>query len=366
MPAARAVGRQRRRGVAGRGAGHGADAVVPCGAHLLAPPSTSTVMPRSLNDAGVADAALLDPDVSSPSSRREALGAQQRACRPRTSRRRSRRRRCGQTHSFLPQTPSRRARRPACSGRRRAPSTPRRSGSRERVQVVLHLEQAAALRAAVDHLGEGRLEVAALPAAELGGDRWGTWWRSWWRAAQSAEGRRGWQGWKGKREPGPRAPQPGQLDPFARRCGHSAAGPHLARAAGPPRPVSAGRRTAAQCDEKACPGRRRGLLAVPAERGWRLAGARRSRGSPSASRRPGQPFHGHDHDVDGVHGGHLEVRDPLVDGRGRRRRRGPPAPPSARPRRPFALRRGRDGRRRSQASPAAWTFSHSAQAGIGR
>ena len=98
----RAVGGERRRGVAGRRAGDRADRAP--SAIICLTTETSTVMPRSLNDPVCELPHCLTQRSSTPSSRRS---GRPRAgwCRPRTSRRRSRRGRRGHTHSFLPQTP---------------------------------------------------------------------------------------------------------------------------------------------------------------------------------------------------------------------------------------------------------------------
>ena len=114
----RAVGGQGRRGVAGGGAGHRLDRPA-VGDHLL-DRGDQHRHAQVLERAGVRVAAELDPEVVDPHLLRRSAGPRTGWCRPRTSRRRSRRAGAAAPTPSCPTRPSRRATGCACSGPRTA------------------------------------------------------------------------------------------------------------------------------------------------------------------------------------------------------------------------------------------------------
>ena len=124
--------------------------------------------PEILERPGVRVAAQLDPEIVEADARGRSARPRTGSCRPRPSRRRSRRGSRGRPIPSCPTRPSRTARSCACSARRRGASTRPGCGARSASRSCDDLQQLAARRAAVDRLPDGVLAGAAGDAAEDG------------------------------------------------------------------------------------------------------------------------------------------------------------------------------------------------------
>ena len=162
----RRVGRERGRRVACRGTGDGADAA-PVGDHLL-DDRHEHGHPEVLERSGVRVAAHLHPEILDTDRSRRSVRPRRCSCRPRPSRRRSRRESPGQIHSFLPQTPGPVRPRGALVAIVEQAHPRHRAAMPQRVDVVRDLQQLAAGRAVIDRLPDGVLAVASGNATKDG------------------------------------------------------------------------------------------------------------------------------------------------------------------------------------------------------